>query len=274
MYRSRTPDQLIEKYQAEGNHFAVIRFRSPGDMTKRIVFVDEIRGTVSMQDNYNDIVILKGDGLPTYHLAHIVDDSLMRISLVTRGDEWLMSAPLHVQLFESFGLKAPKYAHLSPICKLDNGKKRKLSKRHDPEANVRFLLEQGYAVQGILDYVLNVTNSNFEDWRREHPDASLLEFDLKMDKMSSAGPLFDEVKLNWVNNNYLSHISTEQLFKETLHWAKSFQPAFASLLASNVDYAKAAMNIERHTEKDPKRFTLYGDVQQQLLFFFDSEWEK
>ncbi len=137
----------------------MIRFRSPGLMDQRIVFTDQIRGSISMIDNYNDIVILKGDGLPTYHLAHIVDDTLMRISLVTRGDEWLMSAPLHVQLFEAFGLPAPAYAHLSPICKLDEGKKRKLSKRKDPEANVEVLLERGYAVQGILDYILNVTNS-------------------------------------------------------------------------------------------------------------------
>jgi glutamyl-tRNA synthetase len=140
-------------------YFPVIRFRSHGVMDKRIVFTDQIRGEISMIDNYNDIVILKRDGLPTYHLAHIVDDTLMRVSLVMRGDEWLMSALLHVQLFEAFGLPAPEYAHLSPICTLDEGKKRKLSKRHDPEANVEVLLERGCAVQGVLDYVLNITNS-------------------------------------------------------------------------------------------------------------------
>lgn len=272
-YRAYTPDEIIAKYHKEDDSFPVVRFRSHGDMNKRIIFTDMIRWAISMVDNYNDIVILKGDGLPTYHLAHIVDDSLMRVSLVTRGDEWLMSGPLHLQLFEAVGLKAPQYAHLAPICKMDNGKKRKLSKRHDPEANVTFLLEKGYSVQGILDYILNVTNSLFEDWRREYPESSIMEFDLKMDKMSSAGPLFDEVKLNWVNNNYLSQISTDKLFEETLIWAKEFQPDFSQLLLTDEEYAKAAMNIERHTEKDPKRFTLYSDVQNQLLFFFDDEWE-
>jgi glutamyl-tRNA synthetase len=141
-YRSFTPDELIAKYHQEGDQFQVIRFRAPGDTTKKIVFHDVIKGEISMIDNYNDIVILKGDGLPTYHLAHIVDDTLMRSSLITRGDEWLTSVPLHLQLFKAFELPAPAYAHLAPVSKLDEGKKRKLSKRHDPEANVAFLLEQ------------------------------------------------------------------------------------------------------------------------------------
>jgi glutamyl-tRNA synthetase len=227
-----------------------------------------------MIDNYNDIVILKKDGLPTYHLAHIVDDTLMRSSLITRGDEWLTSVPLHLQLFGAFNLPAPKYAHLAPVCKLDQGKKRKLSKRHDPEADVNFLFEKGYSVSGILEYLMTLADASFEDWRRDNPDATLSDFHFSLDKMNVSGPLFDEVKLQWVNNGYLSKISTEELFTQTLEWAKAFQPAFSSLLLSVPEYAKAAMNIERHTEKDPKRFTLYSDVQQQILFFFDEEWEK
>jgi glutamyl-tRNA synthetase len=272
-YRTYTPDELIATYHEAGDTFPVIRFRSPGDTTKKILFTDEIRGEISMLDNYNDIVILKGDGLPTYHLAHIVDDTLMRTSLVTRGDEWLASVPLHLQLFEAFQLPAPKYAHLAPVCKMDEGKKRKLSKRHDPEANVAFLFEQGYSVQGILEYLMTLADSSFEDWRRENPDADFFEFHFSLDKMNVAGPLFDEVKLNWVNNSYLSKISTEELFAQTLAWAREYAPEFASLLLSDAEYAKAAINIERHTEKDPKRFTLYPDVQNQILFFFDEEWE-
>jgi glutamyl-tRNA synthetase len=243
-------------------------------LTKKIRFQDEIRGEIEMLDNYNDIVILKGDGLPTYHLAHIVDDTLMRTSLVMRSEEWLTSVPLHLQLFGAFQFSPVKYAHVSPICKMDNGKKRKLSKRYDPEANVAFLFEKGYSVQGLIEYIMTLADSSFEDWRRENSDTSLEDFHFSLTKMNVSGPLFDETKLNWVNNGYLSKISTDELFEQTLERAKEFQPAFASLLASNMDYAKAAMNIERHTEKDPKRFTLYSDVQQQLLFFFDSEWEK
>jgi glutamyl-tRNA synthetase len=243
-------------------------------MTKKVVRNDEIRGEISMADNYNDIVIFKKDGLPTYHLAHIVDDTLMRTTLVSRGDEWLPSVPLHLQLFSAFGLPAPKYAHLAPVCKMDEGKKRKLSKRHDPEANVAFLFEKGYAAQGIIEYIFTLLNSNFEDWRRESPDVDVSKFHLSFATMNVAGPLFDETKLQWVNNGYLSRISTEELFTQTLEWAKEYAPAFSSLLLSDVEYAKVAMNIERHTEKDPKRFTLYSDVQHQLLFFFDSEWEK
>jgi glutamyl-tRNA synthetase len=273
-YRSSTPDELIAKYHEAGDTFPVIRFRSPGDLTKKILFTDEIRGTISMMDNYNDIVILKGDGLPTYHLAHIVDDTLMRTTLVSRGDEWLPSVPLHLQLFEAFHLPAPKYAHLAPVCKLDEGKKRKLSKRHDPEANVAFLFEKGYSAQGIIEYIMTLLNSNFEDWRRDNPDADLSAFSLSFATMNVAGPLFDEVKLQWINTGYLSKISTEELFVQTLAWAKEYAPAFASLLLSDEAYAKAAINIERHTEKDPKRFTLYSDVQNQILFFFDEEREK
>jgi glutamyl-tRNA synthetase len=185
-YRSYSVDELIAKYRQEKDTFAVIRFRSHGDTTKKITFTDEIKGEISMIDNYNDIVILKGDRLPTYHLAHIVDDTLMRISLVTRGDEWLTSVPLHLQLFNAFGLPTPKYAHLAPVCKMDEGKKRKLSKRNDPEADVRFLFEKGYSVEGILEYLMTLANSNFEDRRKEHFDSPLANFSFSMHKMSVA----------------------------------------------------------------------------------------
>ena len=185
-YRSFSIDELIAKYYEEGGTFPVIRFRSDGDVNRKIVWNDEIRGEISMAENYNDIVIIKKDGLPTYHLAHIVDDTLMRTSMVTRGDEWLPSVPLHLQLFKAFNLPAPKYAHLAPVCKMDDGKKRKLSKRHDPEANVAFLLEKGYSTQGIVEYVMTLLNSNFEDWRKDNPDAELSEFHLSFATMNVA----------------------------------------------------------------------------------------
>lgn len=273
-YRSYSPDEAIAKYHEMWDSFSVIRFRSPADLTKKIIFSDELRGVVSMIDNYNDIVILKWDWLPTYHLAHIVDDTLMWTSLVMRWDEWLTSVPLHLQLFKAFSIPAPKYAHVAPISKLDEWKKRKLSKRHDPEADVRFFFEKWYATQWLIDYILTLASSSFEDWRKDNQLASLSEFNFDLQKMTVAAPLFDEIKLQWINNQYLSAISTEQLFKETLEWAEDYDLEFASLLKSEPEYYQAAMNIERHTEKDPKRFTVYSDVRNQILFFSDEEWKK
>lgn len=271
-YRNFTADEAIAKFHEMWDTFSVIRFRSPADLTKKIIFTDELRWVVSMIDNYNDIVILKWDWLPTYHLAHIVDDTLMRTSLVMRWDEWLTSVPLHLQLFNAFWLKAPKYAHVAPISKLDDWKKRKLSKRHDPEADVRFLFEKWYATQWLIDYILTLASSSFEDWRKDNQTANISEFNFDIQKMTAAAPLFDEVKLQWINNQYLSAISTEQLFNETLERAESFDTEFAELLKSDPEYYKAAMNIERHTEKDPKRFTVYSDVKNQILFFNDKIW--
>ena len=273
-YRKLSPDEVIAKFHEMWDTFSVIRFRSPADLTKKIIFSDELRWVVSMIDNYNDIVILKWDGLPTYHLAHIVDDTLMRTSLVMRWDEWLTSVPLHLQLFQAFGLTAPKYCHLAPISKLDEWKKRKLSKRHDPEADVRILFERWYSVQWLIDYILNLASSSFEDWRKENQLADISQFNFELQKMWVAAPLFDETKLQWINNQYLSAISTEKLFDETLERAEWFDSEFAELLKSNPDYYRAAMNIERHTEKDPKRFTVYPDVKNQILFFDDENWKK
>ncbi len=269
-YRAYTPDQLAQKYHEENDTFAVIRFRSPGNLTNKITFSDAIRGEISMIDNYNDIVILKGDGLPTYHLAHIVDDTLMRTSHVMRGEERLTSVPLHLQLFKAFDLTPPIYAHLAPICKLDQGKKRKLSKRHDPEANVAFFFEKGYSTQGLIEYIMTLADSNFEDRRKDHSEEDLNKFHFDLAKISTSWPLFDQQKLNRINNSYLSKIPTEELYQQVLERATTYQPEYAKLLIEQPDYAKSAINIERFTEKDPKRYTTYADVMHQTLLFFDA----
>ncbi len=271
-WRNKSPDEIMEKLQSDKNF--VIRFRSHGDLTKRIVFDDVIKGKIDMIDNYNDIVLIKSDGLPTYHLAHIADDYLMRVSHVIRGEEWLTSVPLHLQLFKHFNLPAPTYCHVAPLLKLDNGNKRKLSKRHDPEADIWYFFENGYATQGIIEYLLTIIDPNFEDWQKANPDKSYLDFEIKLEKMGKSGALFDLVKLNSVNNKYLSKISTDELYEQSLARASKYKPELAKLMQSDVSYVKAAMNIERHTEKDPKRFTTYADVEQQLLFFFDDERKK
>ncbi len=271
--RNASPDELLEKFEKEGQTFPVLRFRSHADTSKKISFSDQLRGEINMIDNYNDIVIIKADGLPTYHFAHLVDDTLMRTTLVLRGEEWLTSVPLHLQLFGAFGLPAPKYGHLAPICKLEDGKKRKLSKRKDPEANVEYFFEAGYAPQAVLEYIMTLADPSYEDRKREDEHRQLSDFDFSLERMNVSGPLFDFVKLQSINNNYLSALSTQELYTQGLNWAQHYNPTLAQLMSEDEEYTLAALDIERHTEKDPKRFTLYSDIEKNIRFFYDSEWE-
>ena len=271
VWRNKTPDEIAAQLQVDQNY--IIRFRSPADLTARVVFDDLVKEKVSMIDNFNDIVLIKADGLPTYHLAHVVDDHLMRTTHVIRGEEWLTSVPLHLQLFGAFGFTAPQYAHLAPILKLDNGNKRKLSKRHDPEADVGYLFEQGFSMQGIIEYLLTIIDSSFEAWQQANPDKNYRDYDIALERMNKSGALFDEVKLQSVNNNYLSRISTDDLYNQALNWAEQYRPSLAIIMKKDPEYTKAALGIERHTEKDPKRFTTFQDIETQLLFFYDDQRE-
>lgn len=272
--RDKSVDEILGKLKEERWKYQVIRFRSPWDLTKRIVFHDEIRWDINMIDNYNDIVLIKSDWLPTYHMAHVVDDTLMKTTHVIRWEEWLTSVPLHIQLFEAFELKIPFYAHIAPLLKLDNWNKRKLSKRYDPEANMKYFFEQWFPTKWLMEYLLTIMDSSFENWRNENIDKEFFEFKFTLENMNTAWALFDIVKLNSICNNYLSRITTDKLYDETLNWAKQYNPHFAELMQSDVGYTKAAINIERHTPKDPKRFSSFKDVENQVLFFYDSEWEK
>ena len=173
---------MVEKIKA-GEEY-IIRFKSPGREDRKIKHHDLIKGNVDFPENDQDIVIIKADGLPTYHFAHSVDDHLMRTTLVIRGDEWLSSIPLHLQLFHELGFKAPKYAHIAPIMKNDNGNKRKLSKRKDAEAAVSYYEEEGIPAEAVKEYLLNIANSNFENWRRANLNKSIDEFELQLNKMS------------------------------------------------------------------------------------------
>ena len=267
--RDKSPAEIMEKLQTNKNY--VIRFRSPGDASKRMIFEDIIKGKIETTDNFNDIVLIKSDQLPTYHLAHIADDHLMRVSHIIRGEEWLASVPLHIQLFTAFNLPHPNYCHVAPLLKLDNGNKRKLSKRHDPEADIWFFFENGYATQWIIEYLLTIIDPSFEEWQKTNSDKSYLDFEIHLEKMPQSWALFDLVKLQSVNNNYLSRISTDELYDQSLARAQKYRPELAKLMQTDVTYVKAALNIERHTAKDPKRFTTYVDVETQLKFFFDDE---
>lgn len=273
LWRNKSIEEYVAQYEQDKN--CTLRFRSHGDLKARVVFEDINRGKVSMADNYNDGVILKGGlSLPTYHLAHIVDDFLMRTTYVTRGEEWLTSVPFHLQLFNSFDITPPHYCHLPLILKLDNGKKRKISKRSDPEFNIQYLYEEGYSPEGLIMFVLTLIDSGYEERQKANPDLHYTAYRIDLHRMNSSGSLWDTDKLNHINNIYLSKISNDQLYNEVLNWAKNYRPEYAKLLESNPEYAKAALSIERHTPLDPKRFNTYADTEHQVRFFFDEEYTK
>jgi len=283
LWRNKNIDDVLKKLKSEDvislgddqDRNFVIRFRSHWNIQKKIIFDDVLRWKINMLDNYNDAVVLKSGWLPTYHMAHIVDDSLMGVNPVIRAEEWLTSVPLHLQLFEACGVDLPSYCHLSQLLKIDDDtwKKRKLSKRKDPEADVWFLFQQWFAVQWILEYLLVLVDSWYEERQREDETRSYLDYMIDLKKTNKAGALVDMVKLSSVNNSYLSRISNDELFYQTLEWAKMYKPDFAVLMENDKKYTISALSIERHTEKDPKRFVTFLDVEKQLLFFYDKEWE-
>lgn len=226
-----------------------------------------------MQDNFMDTVLLKKTGIPTYHLAHVVDDHLMRTTLVTRADEWVASLPLHIQMAEMLGFTPPKYLHISPLLKTDGGGKRKLSKRKDPEANVEFFFKEGYTVEALIDYMFNIMDSRYESWRILNPTADYRSYPLTTDKLPLSGALFDITKLDSIANGILTRISTEELQKRGLEWAHMYDKELAKLMEKYPDLTYRALDIERHTEKDPRRFTKFTDLRAQLQFFYEETFE-
>jgi glutamyl-tRNA synthetase len=257
------------KNMLDNNEEFVIRLYSTGDPEKSFNFKDLIKGGVTLRENNMDAVLLKSDGYPTYHFAHPIDDTLMKITHVIRGDEWFSSLPLHVELFNKLGFDLLPYAHVSPLMKSEEGKKRKLSKRKDPEAAVSYYIERGYPKKGIIEYLLNIANSNFYDWRIQNPDKSLEEFELKFDKFNSSGALFDVVKLDNICKNYIATLSAEQVYEKALQWARDFDEEIAKLLEEKKEYCIAIFNIERTGEKIRKDLVKFQDVRDQMSIFFD-----
>ncbi len=260
--------KLIE----EGRPYT-LRLRSPGNEDKRITFVDLIKGKIEMPENIQDIVLLKTDSIPTYHFAHAVDDHFMRTTHVTRGDEWISSVPTHIQLFSVCGFKAPKYAHISPIMKEENGSKRKLSKRKDPEAAVTYYAEEGFPKESVLEYLLTLANSNFEDWRRANPDADCSEFPFNLKKMSVSGALFDLTKLTDVSKNVISKMSAEKVLAYALDWAEKYDEKLYSLLSRDKEYSKAIFSIDRGTAKPRKDIAKFSEIGAYVSYFFDEEFD-
>ena len=267
--RNLSVEEMAEKIKA-GEPY-IIRFKSPGREDRKIKHKDVIKGNVDFPENDQDIVIIKADGLPTYHFAHAVDDHLMHTTHVIRSDEWLSSVPLHLQLFHELGFKAPKYAHISPIMKNDNGGKRKLSKRKDPEAAVSYYKEQGVPTDAVKEYLLNIANSTFENWRRANPDKKMEEFDFQLNKMSVSGALFDMVKLLDIGKTVISKMTAEDVYEKALEWAKVYDNELADLLKDK-EYALKVFGIERGNKKPRKDIAKWSDVKENISYMYDSEF--
>lgn len=246
-----------------------LRLKSPGDIEKKCYFDDMIKCKIEMPENVIDVVLLKTDGIPTYHFAHAIDDHLMRTTHVTRGDEWIASVPLHLQLFKVLGFKPVKYAHVAPIMKEENGGKRKLSKRKDPEAAVSYYSEVGYPAASVNEYMMTILNSNFEDWRRANQNASIYDFPFNLKKMSASGALFDFVKLTDISKNVISKMSAEEVFELSNAWAKEYDEKLAVLYAKDEQYAKDILNIDRENKKPRKDLAKWSDIPDYISYMYD-----
>ena len=269
--RNLSVEEMAEKVKA-GEPY-IIRFKSPGREDRKIKHKDVIKGNVDFPENDQDIIIIKSDGLPTYHFAHAVDDHLMHTTHVIRSDEWLSSVPLHLQLFHELGFKAPKYAHISPIMKNDNGGKRKLSKRKDPEAAVSYYKEQGIPTDAVKEYLLNIANSTFENWRRANSDKKIEEFDFQLNKMSVSGALFDMIKLLDIGKTVISKMTAEDVYEKSLKWAEEYDNELSDLLKDK-EYALKIFGIERGNKKPRKDISKWSDVKENISYMYDSEFYK
>lgn len=270
--RGLTVEEMAKKIEAGED--CIIRLKSPGREDRKIKHKDVIKGNVEFPENDQDVVIIKADGLPTYHFAHAVDDHLMHTTHVIRGDEWLSSVPLHLQLFQVLGFKAPKYAHIAPIMKNEDGNKRKLSKRKDPEAAVSYYAEQGIPKEAVKEYLLNIANSTFENWRRANPDKKIEEFDLQLNKMSVSGALFDMVKLLDVSKIVISKMSADDVYSSSLDWAKKQDEELANLLENRKEYSLKVFGIERGNKKPRKDISKWSDVKENISYMYDELFEK
>lgn len=269
--RDLSYDEIKDKIEAK--YTWTLRLKSPGDIEKKISFDDMIRGKIVMPENNIDVVLLKADGIPTYHFAHVVDDHLMRTTHVIRGDEWIASVPLHIQLFGLLGFKPVKYAHVAPIMKAEDNGKRKLSKRKDPEAAVTYYAEQGFPAESVNEYMMTIANSNFEDWRSANPGASLEAFPFNLKKMSVSGALFDMAKLTDISKNVICKMPAGRVYTLSFDWAKQFCADLAALYEKNPSYAVAVLNIDRENKKPRKDIAKWSDIPEYISYMFDETFE-
>ncbi|MEG2322646.1 MAG: glutamate--tRNA ligase [Bacilli bacterium] len=269
--RYLSKDDIIKKIN--NNEKYVIRLKSPGNFENKVIYDDLVKGKLELPENDMDIVIIKGDGLPTYHFAHLVDDYLMQTTHVIRGDEWLSSVPIHLQLFKVFGFKAPKYAHIAPLLKEENGNRRKLSKRKDPEAAISFYHSKGIPTQAVLLYLCTVANSNFEMWLDQNKDKTIEDFKMEFKKISSSGSLFDLEKLLNISRNYISKLEASEVYDKALEYSKIYDLEMFDLLTKYKDYSIAIFNIERVQKKPRKDLAMFSDIRKENWYMYDELFE-
>ena len=259
----------------------VIRFKSKGDFENKVWYDDLAKGRLHLSENDIDDVIMKSDNmLPTYHFAHVVDDHLMHTTIVVRGEEWLPSVTKHLEMFDAFGFEAPKYIHTPLIQKKEDGKLRKISKRKDPEANMEYFKELGYPKNAVVESLLTIINSNYEQWRDNNPDLPFTEFKFDPKKMSSSGALYDLMKLEDISKNIVSRMNKDELYKESYTWACTYDNKLKELIDSDVEYYKSIINIEREQAKPRKDIAKYSDIYNLVYYMYDNlfnpdyEWMK
>ncbi|MBQ9011806.1 MAG: glutamate--tRNA ligase [Bacilli bacterium] len=277
--RRLTMEEVIEKINAGEKY--IIRLKSNGNFNRKFKFKDCVKGKAEFPENDQDIPIIKSDGLPTYHFAHAIDDHLMGTTHVIRSDEWYPSIPLHTQLFTMLGFKVPKYAHISPLMIEDNGTRRKISKRKDPEAAVSFYHEKGIPNHAIMLYLATVTNSNFEMWMEQNKDKDIDDFTFEFNKMATGGTMFDYDKLINISKNYISKLKATEVYDMALDYAKEYNQDFASLLEKYKDYSIDVFNIEREQKKPRKDIAYFSDAKNQTWYMYDElfkvkdyDWQK
>lgn len=247
----------------------VLRFRSEGDIENTVEVFDGIRGTLKLQENYQDFVLLKSDGIPTYHFAHVVDDHLMRTTHVVRGEEWLSTLPIHVQLFDTFGWRRPIYCHTPVLMKMDGDHKRKLSKRKDPELGLGYYRAEGYLPEAVREYLMTVLNSNFEEWRTENPDKPMDDFKFTLEKMSNSGALFDIMKFDDISRELIFRMSAADIYEKMSKWLSEYDPEFYTLFTRDTALTCAAIDVGRDAARPRKDLINWKQARDFLSFYFD-----
>ncbi|MBL4589640.1 MAG: glutamate--tRNA ligase [Alphaproteobacteria bacterium] len=265
----KAPKEIVADHIEKGTPFT-IRLRSSGKHFNKRQFEDLIKGKRNLPENDADIVILKASGLPTYHFAHAIDDHFMGTTHVIRGDEWLSSLPLHIQLFETLGWKAPHFAHISPIEIMDDGKRRKLSKRKDPEASVTYYEDKGYPKEAVIEYLMNLANSTFEAFRVENPSESVWNFPFELQKLGRSGSLLDLIKLDSMSRDFIGRLSAQEVYDQLIEWAENMEPELFERMQQDRDYFINIFKIEREgVERVRKDFANWSTIWQELDYFFD-----
>lgn len=261
--------QTIEAKINEGIPY-VLRFKSSGDENKFFTLVDGIRGNLRLQENYQDFVLLKSDGIPTYHFAHVIDDHLMRTTHVIRGEEWLSTLPIHVQLFDTFNWEKPIYCHTPQLMKMDGESKRKLSKRKDPELGLEYYKSEGYLPKTIWIYLLTILNSNFEEWYHENKDKDYKNFKFTLDKMSNSGTLFDLLKFQDISKDIIAEMPAEEVYEHISNWSKEYNKEFFNIFTEDKEYTINVLSIGRNCDKPRKDIYNWKQSCEFLSFYYDS----